>query len=130
MKKLWFWAKFAAIACLLSLSCHQACAQFKSAIEGTVTDSSGAVVVDAEVTLTNIDTGISRTVPTECGGPFSFPQLRPGHYKVSCTKSGFATVEQENITLAAEEIRTIGLALKPGTASEVINVNADSIPFN
>jgi hypothetical protein len=129
MKKLWFWAKFTTIACLLSLSCHQACAQFKSAIEGTVTDSSGAVVVDAEVTLTNIDTGISRTVPTNAEGIFRFPSLGPGRYKVSCTKSGFATVEQENITLAAEEIRTIGLALKPGTASQVINVNADINPI-
>ena len=121
--------KFAILALLVSLCAFQASAQFKSAIEGTVTDSSGGVVVDAQVTLTNVDTGISRTVPSNGEGIFRFPSLGPGRYKVTATKQGFATTTQENITLAAEEIRTVPLSLKPGATTEIVTVTAESNPI-
>src|SRR5438128_1657341 len=129
MKKFSYLGKFGLFALFLSLCSFQASAQFKSAIEGTVTDSSGGVVVDAQVTLTNVDTSVSRTVPTNADGIFRFPSLGPGHYKVTVTKQGFATVEQENITLAAEEIRTVPLTLKPGAATETVIITAESNPI-
>jgi hypothetical protein len=104
-------------------------AQFRSGIEGTVTDSSGAVVPGATVTLTNVDTGITTTVPSNGDGLFRFPSLPPGRYKVSATKQGFATTTQENITLAAEEIRTVPLALKAGVVTEVVNITAEANPI-
>src|SRR5438552_14153590 len=121
--------KFAILALLVSVCAFQASAQFKSSIEGTVTDSSGGVVVDAQVTLTNVDTGISRTVPSNGEGIFRFPSLGPGRYKVTATKQGFATVEQENITLSAEEIRTVSLTLKPGAATERVTITAEANPI-
>jgi hypothetical protein len=106
-----------------------ALAQFRSGIEGTVTDSSGAVVVDAQVTLANVDTGVTRTVPSNAEGIFRFSSLGPGRYKVTATKQGFATVQQENITLAAEEIRTVPLTLKPGAATETVTITAEANPI-
>ena len=129
MKMFSYLGKFGFVALLLSLCSFQISAQFRSGIEGTVTDSSGGVVADAEVTLTSVDTGISRTVPSNAEGIFRFPSLGPGHYKVTVTKQGFATVEQKNITLAAEEIRTVSFTLKPGASTETVSVVAETNPI-
>src|SRR5579859_2784230 len=83
MKMFSYLGRFGFFALLLSLCSVQISAQFRSGIEGTVTDSSGGVVADAEVTLTNVDTSISRTVPSNAEGIFRFPSLGPGHYKVT-----------------------------------------------
>ncbi len=98
--------QFAVLLLLGLLLSSPAFAQFRSAIEGTVTDPSGAVVPDAQVTLTNVDTGISKSVKSNGEGLFRFPSLPPGRYKVTATKQGFATTAQENVELLAEEIRT------------------------
>jgi hypothetical protein len=104
-------------------------AQFSSSIEGSVTDSSGAVVPDAQVTLTNVDTGISRTVPTNGEGLYRFPALAPGHYGLTATKKGFAKTSEENIVLLAQEVRTMALALKTGEVTETVTVTAESTPL-
>jgi outer membrane receptor protein involved in Fe transport/opacity protein-like surface antigen len=106
-----------------------ALAQFRSSIEGSVMDPSGAFVPGAEVTLTNVDTGISRSVPTNAEGLFRFPALPPGRYKLTVAKAGFATTSQANIELLAEEIRTVSLALKPGDVTETVTVTAESAPI-
>src|SRR5690349_15125347 len=100
-------------------------AQFRSSIEGTVTDSSGAVVTGAQVTLTNVETGIVQSVPSNDTGYFRFPSLAPGNYKVAAGKSGFKTVTQENIVLLAQEIRTIPIVFQPGQTQEVITVTSE-----
>src|SRR5256885_3221350 len=120
---------FALFAVLILVMPFAAEAQFRSSIEGTVTDPSGAVVPEARVTLTNVDTGIVTVVQSNADGLFRFPSLAPGHYKVSATKQGFATVQQENINLVAEEIRTVPLALKAGAVTETITVSAEANPI-
>ena len=129
MKKFPNVARFAVFLSLVLIFSLPALAQFKSAVEGTVTDSSGGVVAEAQVTLTNVDTGVSRTVPSNGDGIFRFPSLGPGRYKVTATKQGFATVSQENITLAAEEIRTVPLNLKPGASTETVTITAEANPI-
>jgi hypothetical protein len=104
-------------------------AQFKSSIEGSVTDASGAVVPEAQVTLTNVDTGVTRTVPTNEEGLYRFPALAPGHYRLTATKKGFAKTSAENIVLLAEEIRTVPLALKAGEVTETVTVTAETTPI-
>src|SRR5712691_10972477 len=122
-------AQFAVLLALGLLLSTPAFAQFRSGIEGTVTDASGGVVPDAKVTLTNVDTGVSTTVPSNADGLFRFPSLPPGRYKLTATKQGFATTTQENITLAAEEIRTVPLALKAGAVTEVVTITAEANPI-
>jgi len=129
MKMLVCFSKLSIVALLGLVFSTSAFAQFRSAIEGTVTDSSGAVVPDARVTLTNVDTGISQSVQSNAEGLFRFPSLAPGRYKLTATKQGFATTTQENITLLAEEIRTVPLALKAGAATETVTVTAEANPI-
>jgi Carboxypeptidase regulatory-like domain/TonB dependent receptor/TonB-dependent Receptor Plug Domain len=103
-------------------------AQFRSAIEGTVTDASGGIVSEAQVTLVNVETGVSLAAKTNSAGSYSFPTLPPGKYKVTVSARGFASVTQENITLGAAETRTISLALKVGDVSETITVTSEPAP--
>jgi outer membrane receptor protein involved in Fe transport len=112
----------------ISLS-SPASAQFRSSIEGTVTDPAGAVVPGAQVTLSNIDTGISKSAQSNAEGLFRFPSLPPGRYKLTATSKGFATTLQDNIELLAEQIRTVPLALKAGEVTETVTVTADSAPI-
>ena len=58
-------------------------------INGTVTDPTGAVVSDANVTITNTDTGAKRDTVTGSGGEYAEPYLPPGHYSVTVSHPGF-----------------------------------------
>src|SRR5450755_4231131 len=101
-------------------------AQFRSSIEGTVTDTSGAVVAGAQVVLSNQDTAISQTSTSNDTGVYRFPGLGPGNYTLTTTKAGFETFKQQNITLAAEETRTVRLTLKIGQTQEVVTVTTEA----
>ncbi len=91
-------------------------------ITGTVTDSTGAVVPDAEVTLLNTDQGI--TLQTHSGGTgvYTFSPVRIGHYTITVTAKGFATTTQTNLTVQIAQSLQVNIALKPGSAAETIQV--------
>ncbi len=129
MKMFVHFGKLSVVALLALLFSFSAFAQFRSGIEGSVNDPSGAVVPDARVTLTNVDTGVSQSVQTNAEGLFRFPSLGPGRYKLAASKQGFSTTVQENIVLLAEEIRTISLALKAGATTETVTVTAEANPI-
>src|SRR5262245_30312918 len=103
-------------------------AQFRSSIEGSVTDPSGGVVSDAQVVLANVDTGVTLTAKTNSAGQYSFPSLPPGKYTITVTARGFSSVKQENITLGGAEIRTVPFALKVGDVSETVTITSDPTP--
>ncbi len=100
-------------------------AQFRSAIEGTVTDLSGAILADAQVVLLNADIGVSQTTRANSSGYYSFPTLPPGKYKITASAKGFSSMTQENIVLGGSEVRTIPLALKVGDVSETVTVSGE-----
>ena len=82
-----------AIACLLAVLTVPTFAQTNKAdIVGTVTDSAGAAVPGATVTITRVDTNASRTVTTGDAGDYQAPSLDIGIYKVTASKSGYQTV--------------------------------------
>src|SRR6195256_5220131 len=68
-------------------------------ISGVITDSSGARLPGANVTIVNQDTGISRTVDTNTDGFFAVPLLQPGKYMITAKSAGFATQIRTGITL-------------------------------
>jgi hypothetical protein len=119
-----FWVLLALAGILFSSS--PLFAQFRSSIEGTVTDSSGAVVAGAQVVLTNQDTAVSVTSASNENGLFRFPSLGLGTYTLTATKQGFETFKQENIALAAEETRTVALVLKVGQTQQTVTITADA----
>src|SRR5437899_4856370 len=61
-----------------------------SSVLGTVSDSSGAVVPDTDVTLRNLNTGVQQKVQTNSAGNYSFPSVPPGSYSLLVLKQGFA----------------------------------------
>ncbi len=100
-------------------------AQFTSAIQGTVTDPSGAVVDGATVTLTNIGTDVSLTFVTRKAGQYTFNSLAPGRYKIAVAAQGFQKkiVEQ---TITTEQTAGINITLGVGKAATTVSVSSDS----
>ena len=99
-------------------------AQFNSAIEGTISDSTGGVVPGATVTLTNQETGVVQNSQTSDAGYYRFPALGNGLYTVRVALQGFKTVIQENIRLQVAETKTINLAMDVGATTEEVTVQA------
>ena len=73
--------------------------QTTGSILGTVEDAQGAVVVGAQVTAQNSDTGLSRSVQTSSGGDYRVDFLPPGNYELQVTNTGFRSFRQTGIVL-------------------------------
>ncbi len=104
----------------------------RGAISGTVRDATGAVVPGASVTVTNMDTNISRSAVTDAQGFFRVPALEPGRYAVKAELSGFSTVEYKDIRLVSASEVTINPELKVAGVGEAITVvgRAEAIELN
>ncbi len=91
-------------------------------IQGTITDPTGAVIVGAKVTATNLGTGVETTRQTTDVGFYVLPLLSAGEYKVTVAATGFQSFTQEKVALDA--LQTIGLNLKLslGQATQTITV--------
>src|SRR5215469_9037746 len=90
---------------------------------GTVTDSSGAAVPRATVTITQTETAASTTVTTDGSGDYSATALKIGTYTVSAQKEGFQQIVQSNVTLAIGQVVRVDFVLKVGVVSERVDVN-------
>src|SRR5580698_9332662 len=99
-------------------------AQGLGSINGTVTDASGAVVAGAEVTATQVGTGISSKTTSGGQGNFVFPILPPSIYNITASRPGFEAFTQKGVELRADATVTVDLELKPGTTSETVTVSA------
>jgi Carboxypeptidase regulatory-like domain len=96
------------------------------AIEGTILDTSGGVLPGVTVTVTNVETGASRTVVTNERGLFRAPLLPLGTYRVAAELAGFKTIERGGITLAAGQTAVINMTMDVGNVAEVVSVTADT----
>ena len=108
------------------LSAH---AQTQNGINGTVTDSTGAVVVGARIFVTNASTGIVSPAVTSSAGTFTIIGLLPGTYSVAADSKGFRKVET-TVAVDIAKISTVNLTLVPGSASETVNVQSSSISLD
>jgi len=101
---------------LLSLGSGDASAQAtaSAALQGTVTDQSGAVVAGVKVTITSKDQGWSRTSTTSDTGLYRFELLAAGAYSLRITHAGFATVSVDRAELQVGKTTTFDFVLKPG----------------
>ncbi len=115
-----------AVFCLCVLLSSRQCAfgqVDEGAITGTVLDSSGAVVPNAQVTLQNIDQGMTLEVKSNSNGSYTFSPVRTGHYTVTVTAQGFAKTTQKNVTVSVAQVLQINVSLKLGATTETVEVN-------
>ena len=89
---------------------------------GTVTDSSGAIVPAAKVTLTEVNTGVNRSSQTNESGNYTFPDMPPGQYTVTVEVSGFKKETRKDIALTVNSSTRIDVQLTPGNVTETVEV--------
>ena len=118
MSKTWV----AAAALVLLFAATMAGQATQGSILGTVTDSTGASVVGAKVTLKNEGTNFVREMQTDSAGDYRIAGLEPGFYRVGVSASGFKTFEQTRIDLASSQAKRIDVKLELGDVSVTVTV--------
>src|SRR5215471_2968830 len=93
-------------------------------ISGTATDSSNAVVPGVEITLNNVNTGISRNTVTDLSGFYRFAAVEPGDYYLLFKRLGFETKKSDIITIKTAQEVVLDPVLKIGEVSDQISVLA------
>src|SRR5688500_5260187 len=95
-------------------------------ILGTVTDPTGAVVPQAQVTVTEEQTGIARHAATNDEGLFSFPYLGPGTYRVEVERTGFKKSIRGSVVLNVAQSLRVDTQLQPGQVTESLTVEGEA----
>lgn len=95
-----------------------------SGIQGVITDSTGGVIPAADVTVTNVATGVEYEAQSNETGLYSVPFLSPGTYSLTAQTEGFAPSTRENLKLDVQQIARVDFTLSVGTVAEVVEVSA------
>src|SRR5260370_1166494 len=101
----------------------------RGTILGSVTDSSGAAVPGATVTIKNLDTGLGRTVTTSDDGSYAAPELPIGTYSVSVEKAGFKLGVVTGIKVEVSSERRADVALQIGQSAQSVEVLGEELPM-
>jgi hypothetical protein len=112
-----------ALFCFLSPALH---AQYNASLRGVVTDSSGAVIPGATVTLQNVDTNEMMTATTDANGIYTFNALPPAHFSLTVEHAGFKKNVTSNVQIVPEQANTLNVQMEAGAAAETITVVANN----
>src|SRR6185437_11055564 len=121
-------ALIVALGCVTLLCVTPLSAQETGEILGTVTDSTGAVVPGANVTLTNIGTGVFQAKTTNGTGDYLFPLLQVGNYSVKVTATGFKTFTVPKVALSSGDRFRADAKLQVGEAAQTVEVSGAVAP--
>jgi Carboxypeptidase regulatory-like domain/TonB dependent receptor len=102
-------------------------ASITGSVSGVVTDSSGAVIANAQVVAIDTQTGVRTSVTTDAKGFYSFPSLPVGTYDIEISQVGFKTFRQTGLVIDTNSALRADATLTIGTASEKIEVSTDSV---
>ncbi len=114
------------LAALFVIFAAQALAQ-EATIVGTVTDPSGAAVPNAKVTLTNVETSVSKDFTTNSSGQYTAVDIHIGHYNIKIEASGFKTDEKKGMVLQVGDRARADFQLQVGGSQETVTVEANTI---
>jgi len=103
-----------------------ASAQFRTSIQGVVTDPSGAVIPGATLTLTDNGTGAKQVRTSDSSGVYNFNALPPDSFNLVVTRDGFQEKDLVNLQLNPEQANAINVELTPGEVSQTVTVNAST----
>ena len=98
----------------------------RGTFSGTVTDSSGAVIAGATLTVTNVGTRTVALATTNSTGYYEVPLLLPGNYEMTVESKGFKKLVRSGLVLGLGEQQKIDLTLEVGNATESVTVSAES----
>ena len=120
------WLCIAVMSCLVLLSTVSLFGQANTnaSLQGTVTDKSQAVIGKAQVTLTNKETGATKTTTTNDTGGYHFESLSAGMYSIKATAPGFSTAEAKDVELLIGRTATQNFSLAAGGVSETVEVTS------
>jgi hypothetical protein len=99
----------------------------EATVVGTVTDPSGAAVPNVTITITNVETGVARTLPSNGDGQYVAPDLAIGHYNIRANATGFKAAEQKGLVLNVGDRTRVDFKLVVGSASEQVTVEANAV---
>ncbi|MEP6917314.1 MAG: carboxypeptidase-like regulatory domain-containing protein, partial [Acidobacteriota bacterium] len=99
-------------------------------ITGSVQDPSGAVIRKVKITVTNQDTGLTRTTTTNDQGDYVVPLLPVGKYILTAEQSGFKIALRSDVTLNVDQIQRLDLQLETGNVNETVEVKADAVALD
>src|SRR5882757_3110617 len=124
LRKLWF--AFLVAIVVLALTPPAGWSQnVYGTITGTVTDTSGAAVANATVTLTNLDTAQKRSIESDASGNYTFVNILPGRYKLEGEKTGFKKFVREPIAVQIESGLRVDISLPVGAQTETVEVTSE-----
>ncbi|HXK06138.1 MAG TPA: TonB-dependent receptor [Verrucomicrobiae bacterium] len=118
--------RFGVLLSVLFVVALQVSAQ-EATIVGTVTDPTGATVPNANIRITNSETGRVSVFSTSVAGEYVAPSLRIGHYLVRAEAAGFRPIEQKDVVLQVGDRVRVDFKLQVGAATEEVTVEAGQI---
>ena len=95
-----------------------------SALAGTIADKSGAMIANAQVKATEVNTGAVRAVQSNANGRFLFSQVNPGTYRVEVHAEGFGLGRSEPASISVGQTATVNFTLSPAATSQSVEVTA------
>ena len=110
----------------LLLVCGPLFAQEVAQIGGSVTDQTGAVVPEVQITAIQTDTGVKRTVVSDTAGSYAIPNLPLGPYRLEAMKMGFRSFVQTGIVLQVGTNPTVPVQLTVGSVTDQVIVEANA----
>ena len=114
-----------ALALMATLASEQLQAQILyGTLVGNVTDSTGAVIPGAQVTITNEGTGASRDGEANAAGGYQFPTVSTGTYRVEVRSDGFSTFTTTGVAVGVNNVTRVDVELQIGEVTEVVEVSA------
>jgi Carboxypeptidase regulatory-like domain/TonB dependent receptor-like, beta-barrel/TonB-dependent Receptor Plug Domain len=109
------------------LAASHACAQVAGAtLSGTVTDASAAVIPNAEISVKNVATGVTRHIAADASGFYSAPNLLPGNYEITVSSPGFATEVRTGIGLQVGVQQVLNITMRVGQVTEKVQVTGQA----
>lgn len=119
------------VACVLWLTLGLASAQTSNGtLQGTITDSKGAVIANATVKAQSAETGLQRTAVTEESGLFVFNFLPVGRYAITAEARGFKTARIANVMLEIGQTRSLDISLEIGAVEQTIEITESEPPLD
>ncbi len=98
----------------------------RGTVSGTVTDQSGAAVPGAAITITNVDTGVTRASETSATGRYEAPSLPAGNYEVRASLAGFQTSIRAGITITVGRTAVVDHVLQVGEVAQAVTVTGEA----